>query len=263
MLLTVHSAQWQQGRGLRVLGTNCSLHESEFRLCPKGVSGWSPRFADRLCARLAGSGLRPWALCRTFDHGWVVCPDLSVFVLIGLHAVYSPTGLLPLGCTVSVGFILAPLPYRMVNAGSCDYKKKQKKKISFFKSESSSESKSNWRSLGQLWSINVNLVFRLIADWPLCCINFRYWRNWYRWKYWYPRNLWLIGCLLSLIISFFFPLTMSVFSPLCSNRRERLRLDCSGRWGRIRSSSCTSSWVVLDPSCPVLELGLCTMFTCT
>ena len=32
------------------------------------------------------------------------------------------------GCTVSVGFILAPLPYRMVNAGSCDYKKKKKKK---------------------------------------------------------------------------------------------------------------------------------------
>ena len=31
------------------------------------------------------------------------------------------------GCTVSVGFILAPLPYRMVNAGSCDYKKKKKK----------------------------------------------------------------------------------------------------------------------------------------
>ena len=33
--LTVHSAQRQQGRGLRVLGTNCSLYESEFRLCPK------------------------------------------------------------------------------------------------------------------------------------------------------------------------------------------------------------------------------------
>ena len=32
------------------------------------------------------------------------------------------------GCTVSIGFILAPPPYRMVNAGSCDYKKKKKKK---------------------------------------------------------------------------------------------------------------------------------------
>ena len=32
------------------------------------------------------------------------------------------------GCTMSVGFILAPPPYRMVNAGSCDYKKKKKKK---------------------------------------------------------------------------------------------------------------------------------------
>ena len=29
---------------------------------------------------------------------------------------------------MSVGFILAPPPYRMVNAGSCDYKKKKKKK---------------------------------------------------------------------------------------------------------------------------------------
>ena len=33
----VHSAQGQPGRGLRVLGTNCSLHESEFRLCPEVV----------------------------------------------------------------------------------------------------------------------------------------------------------------------------------------------------------------------------------
>ena len=35
------------------------------------------------------------------------------------------------GCTMSVGFILAPPPYRMVNAGSCDYKKKKKKKKNF------------------------------------------------------------------------------------------------------------------------------------
>ena len=54
-LLTVHSAQWQQGRGLRVLGTNCSLHESEFRLCPEVVLDWFTRFADRGCARLADS----------------------------------------------------------------------------------------------------------------------------------------------------------------------------------------------------------------
>ena len=68
-LLTVHSAQRQQGRGLRVLGTNCSLHESEFRLCPEVVLDWFPRFADPGCARLADSGLRPMALRRTFDHG--------------------------------------------------------------------------------------------------------------------------------------------------------------------------------------------------
>ena len=52
-LLTVHSAQRQQGRGLRVLGTNCSLHESEFRLCPEVVLDWFPRFADQGCARFA------------------------------------------------------------------------------------------------------------------------------------------------------------------------------------------------------------------
>ena len=51
----VHSAQRQQGGGLRVLGTNCSLYESEFRLCPKVVLDWFPRFADHECARLADS----------------------------------------------------------------------------------------------------------------------------------------------------------------------------------------------------------------
>ena len=51
----VHSAQRQQGRGLRVLGTNCSLHESEFRLCPGVVLDRFPRFADQECARLADS----------------------------------------------------------------------------------------------------------------------------------------------------------------------------------------------------------------
>ena len=54
-LLKIHSAQWQQGRALRVLGTNCSLHESEFRLCPEVVLDWFPRFADQGCARLADS----------------------------------------------------------------------------------------------------------------------------------------------------------------------------------------------------------------
>ena len=82
-LPTVHSAQWQQGRGLRILEMNCSLHESEFRLCPEVVFDWLSRFADQWCARLAKSRLRSMALCRTFDHGWVMCPGLSVFVLIG------------------------------------------------------------------------------------------------------------------------------------------------------------------------------------
>ena len=64
------------------------------------------------------------ALCRTFGHGWVVCPGLSVLVPIGLHAVTALVAL-----TVSSGFILAPPPYQMVNARSCDYKKKKKNYI--------------------------------------------------------------------------------------------------------------------------------------
>ena len=51
----VHSAQRQQGGGLRVLGTNCPQHESEFRLCPEVVLDWFPRFPDYGCARLADS----------------------------------------------------------------------------------------------------------------------------------------------------------------------------------------------------------------
>ena len=86
---------------------------------------WFPRFADHGCARLADSGLRPMALCRTSRHGWVVGPGLSVLVPIGLHAATALVAL-----TVSSGFILAPPPYRMVNAGSCDYKKKKKKNLS-------------------------------------------------------------------------------------------------------------------------------------
>ena len=37
-------------------------------------------------------------------------------------------GMALVALTVSLEFILAPPPYRMVNAGSCDYKKKKKKK---------------------------------------------------------------------------------------------------------------------------------------
>ena len=107
---------------------NCSLHESEFRLCPEVVLDWSPRFAGKRCARFADSWLGPMALCRTFGHGWVVCPSLSVLVPIGLHAITALVAL-----TVSSGFILAPPPYRMVNAGSCDYKKKKKKTSSTIK----------------------------------------------------------------------------------------------------------------------------------
>ena len=80
---------------------------------------WFPRVADQGCARLGDSGLRLIALCRTFDHGWVVRPGISVLVPIDLHAVTAIVAL-----TVSSGFILAPPAYRMVNAASCDYKKK-------------------------------------------------------------------------------------------------------------------------------------------
>ena len=69
---------------------NCSLHKSEFRLCLEVVLDWLFRFADQWCARLAESGLRPLALCCTFDHGWVVCTRPSVFVPIGLHTDYPP-----------------------------------------------------------------------------------------------------------------------------------------------------------------------------
>ena len=89
MLPLVHSAQWQQGRGLRVLVTNCSLHEYEFRLCPEVVLGWFLGSANLDYARLAEVWLRPMASCRTFDHGWVVCPGHSVFMPIGLYSVYG------------------------------------------------------------------------------------------------------------------------------------------------------------------------------
>ena len=49
--------------------------------------GWFPWSADWECARLAEVWLKPVALCRTFNHGWVVCPGHSVFVPIGLHSV--------------------------------------------------------------------------------------------------------------------------------------------------------------------------------
>ena len=51
----VHSAHLQQGRALRVLGMNCLLHQSEFRICPKVVLDSLFRFADGWCARLAES----------------------------------------------------------------------------------------------------------------------------------------------------------------------------------------------------------------
>ena len=68
---------------------NCSLRESEFRFFPRVVLGWFLRSADWDCARLAEVWLRLVALCRTFDHGWVVCSGLSVFMPIGLHSVYG------------------------------------------------------------------------------------------------------------------------------------------------------------------------------
>ena len=43
----VYSTQRQQGSRLGVLGTNCSLHESEVRLCPEVVLDWFPRFPIR------------------------------------------------------------------------------------------------------------------------------------------------------------------------------------------------------------------------
>ena len=60
--------------------------------------------------------------------GW--CAPVSRFGPIGLHAVLFPVRLSQsAGCSVSVGIILTPLPYRMVHAGLSDYKKKKKKKI--------------------------------------------------------------------------------------------------------------------------------------
>ena len=77
---------------------------------------WFPRVADRECAWLAEVWLRPVASCRTFGYGWVVCPGLSVFVPIGLLAVYG-FRLMRVPLSLSSGIIRAPPPYRMVNAG--------------------------------------------------------------------------------------------------------------------------------------------------
>ena len=80
------------------------------------VLGWFPRFADRDCAWLAEVWLRPIAWWRTFDRGWVVYPGLSVFVPIGLYAIYG-FRLMRVPLSLSSGIIRAPPPYRMVNVG--------------------------------------------------------------------------------------------------------------------------------------------------
>ena len=112
----VHSPHLQQGRGLRVLGTKCPLHESEFRLFPEVVSDWFPQFANWLCALLADSWLRRLALRRTFDCGWLGSPVSRCLFRFACFLII-PQPPYAAGCTVSVGFILTPLPYRMVNAG--------------------------------------------------------------------------------------------------------------------------------------------------
>ena len=126
-LLTVHSAQRQQGRGLRVLGTNCSLHQSEFRLCPKVVLDWFLGLPVRSVLGLPILGYGHW-LCAVplIMAGW--CAPVSRCSCRLACMPHIPQLPYAAGFTVSVGFILAPLPYRMVNAGSCDYKKKKKKK---------------------------------------------------------------------------------------------------------------------------------------
>ena len=126
-LLTVHSAQRQQGRGLRVLGTNCSLHESEFRLCPKVVLDWFLRLPIGGVLGLPILGYGRW-LCAVpliMAGRYAPVSRCSCRLACMPHIPQLPY---VVGCTVSVGFILAPPPYRMVNAGSCDYKKKKKKK---------------------------------------------------------------------------------------------------------------------------------------
>ena len=62
------------------------------------------------------------ASCHTVDHGWVVYPCLSMFVLIGLYTVPAPVARI-----VSSGFILPPPPYWIVNAGLYDSIKQCKK----------------------------------------------------------------------------------------------------------------------------------------
>lgn len=56
---------------LRALGTNCSLHESNFNLCSQVVLDWLIQFADQWHACLTKSGLRPMALFQILNHGWL------------------------------------------------------------------------------------------------------------------------------------------------------------------------------------------------
>ena len=57
----------------------------------------------------------------------VVCGGVWVFCLRVTLWFFLIFPCVPVVSTLSSGYVRAPLPYRMVNAGLCDYKKKKKK----------------------------------------------------------------------------------------------------------------------------------------
>ena len=106
---------------------NGSLHESEFSLCPKVVLDWflSLPIGGVLGLPIPGYGRWLCAIPLIMAGRYAPVSRCSCRLACMPHFHQLPYAA---GYTVSVGFILATPPYRMVNARSCDYKKKKKKK---------------------------------------------------------------------------------------------------------------------------------------
>ena len=73
--------------------TNCSLHESEFRLCPEVVLDWFLGLPIRGVLGLPILGYGCWLCAIPLIMARKVYPGLSVLVPIGLHDSYSPAAL--------------------------------------------------------------------------------------------------------------------------------------------------------------------------
>ena len=105
---------------------NCSLDESEFRPYPKVVLDWFLGLPNGVLGLpILGCGHWLCAIPLIMSGRYAPVSRCSCRVACMPH---NPQLSYAAGCTMSEGFVLAPPPYRMVNAGSCDYKKKNKKK---------------------------------------------------------------------------------------------------------------------------------------